>query len=81
MNLHIDPCWTFKQIIINIKSIKDEFLGKLSSFSYFKLHDKVLFLRGIKEQIYSLKIDNWKCSKIWEYLNDNIELEELNKYL
>lgn len=81
MNLQIDTNWKFKQIIINLETIKDEFLGKLSSFSYFKLHDKVLFLKGIKEQIYSLNIENWQCSKIWEYLNDNIELEEFNKYL
>lgn len=81
MNLYIDPSWSFKQIIANIQTIKDEFLGKLSSFSYFKLHDKVLFLRGIKNQIYSLKIEYWQCHKVWDYLNDNIELEELKKYL
>ena len=81
MNLHIDPSWKFKQIIINIETIKGEFIGKLSSFSYFKLHDKVLFLRLIKDQIYSLNIENWQQSKIWEYLNDNIELIDLKKYL
>lgn len=80
MNLHIDPSWKFKQIINNLETIKDEFLGKLSSFSYFHLHEKVLFLRGIKDQIYSLKIENWQCSKIWEYLNDNMELNEFDKY-
>jgi len=81
MNLHIDPSWSFKQIIFNLETIKDEFLGKLSSFSYFKLHDKVLFLTDVKHLIYSLRLQEWQSSKIWEYLNDNIELAELNKYL
>ena len=81
MNLHIDPNWSFKQIIFNLEAIKDEFLGKLSSFSYFKLHDKVLFLTGIKNQIYSLNIENWQSSKVWEYLNDNLELADFDKYL
>ena len=81
MNLNIDPSWSFKEIIMNIKNIKEDFTLKLSSFSYFKLHDKVLFLRLIKDQIYSLNIDYWKQNKIWEYLNDNIELKDLIKYL
>ena len=81
MNLRIDPSWKFKQIIMNIRNIKEDFTQKLSSFSYFKLHDKVLFLRLIKDQIYSLNIEDWQCSKIWEYLNDTLELEDLKKYL
>jgi len=81
MNLHIDPSWKFKQIIINIEKIKEDFYAQLSSFSYFHLHEKVLYLRGIKDQVYSLNIENWQSSKIWEYLNDNIELAELTKYL
>lgn len=80
MNLHIDPSWKFKQIINNIEKIKEDFYAQLSSFTYFKLHDKVLYLRGIKDQIYSLNIENWQCSKIWEYLNDNLELSDFDKY-
>ena len=81
MNLHIDPNWKFKQIIANIQTIKDEFLGKLSSFSYFKLHEKALFTKDCHSSIYSLSIQEWQANKIWEYLNNDIELEELNKYL
>ena len=81
MNLQIEPSWKFKDIIHNLEKIKEDFYAQLSSFSYFYLHDKVLYLRTIKNQIYSLNIENWQCSKIWEYLNDNIELEEFNKYL
>ena len=81
MNLHIDTNWSFKTIILHIENIKEEFIGKLASFSYFHLHEKVLFIKDIRNSIYSLPILEWQCDKIWEYLNDNIELKNLTKYL
>ena len=79
MNLHIDPSWSFKQIVINFTKIKAEFDGKLSAFSYFKLHDKVLFLKDVKNLIYSLPLQTWQKNKIWDCLNDNIQISDLSK--
>lgn len=79
MILNINPNWTFKEVVINAKTIKAQYSRVLSSFSYFKLHDKVSFLKNARNDIYSFNFELWKREKIWDYLNDNLDLSILQK--
>lgn len=72
--LNINPNWNYKETIKNIKTLKYEFQNALASFSYFQLHDKVLFTYEIKTAIYSLNFETWRKDRIWEYLNHDIPM-------
>ena len=74
MNLYIDPNWNYKQILSNLKTLRHDYEGVLASFSYFQLHDKVLFTYEIKTAIYSLNFETWRKDRIWEYMNHDIPL-------
>ena len=77
MDLKINPNWTFKEIFINIRALRNSYEGILCSFSCFNLHEKVKFIRNTNRLIYSLNFDNHKKNCIWEYLNHDIEYEVL----
>ena len=36
---------------------------------------------NLKKQVYALQFEEWKKDKIWEYLNDYEEYEELLKFV
>ena len=74
MNLYIDPNWNYKQTIENIRALRNQYNDILCSFSYFNLHDKVLFTYEIKQLIYSLNFETWRKDRIWEYMNHDIPL-------
>ena len=70
MELYIDPNWTFKQSVIQIKALKTQYKGFLTSFSYFQMKELVAFKKKTRDSIYSLNFEEWKCDKLWNYLND-----------
>lgn len=72
--IEINPNWTYKQILDNLKALRHDYEGVLASFSYFNLHDRVLFNYKFKQSIYSLNFETWKKDRIWEYLNHDIPL-------
>ena len=74
MILNIDPNWNYKDTVLNLRALKNRYYDSLRSFSYFELHDKVLFTYEIKNAIYSLNFEEWKKDRIWEYLNHDIPL-------
>lgn len=72
--IEINPNWNYKQTLANLKALRHDYEGVLASFSYFNLHDKVLFTYQFKQSIYSLPFETWKKDRIWEYLNHDIPL-------
>lgn len=77
MKLDINPNWNYNQITSQLKALKREYHHVLASFSYFHLHDKVLFITETKKQIYSLNFEKWKCDRIWEVINNDFSYNEL----
>ena len=75
--LGVPELYTFKNIVLNLKTIKSNYTGFLSSFSVFKHREKVLCHKQIHDQFYSLNLDTWKIDRIWEYLNNDLDYESL----
>lgn len=78
--IYIDPSWNYKQILMNLKTLRHEYQDVLASFSYFQLHEKVIWVYEIKDAIYSLPFETWKKDRIWEYLNQDIPYTILQKF-
>lgn len=74
MELYIDPNWNYKQTLLHLRALRLSYDNVLRSFSYFNLHDKVLFVYEIKQSIYSLPFETWRKDRIWEYLNHDIPM-------
>ena len=69
MGLQINPQWSFKEVVENLWTLRDTYESLLASFSYFDLHEKVVFMRKTRNAFYSLNFDDWKKDKIWNYMN------------
>lgn len=71
----IDQSISLKDLLNNIKELKDTYNSIVVSFSYFKKKELIRYKREIKDIIYSIEIDEWKRNIIWRYFNDEEELE------
>ena len=80
-DIYINPNWTFKETIENVGVIKSQMGDIIASFWHFDLKKEVDFIRNLKKQIYSLKFEEWKRDKIWEYINGYEYYEELVKFI
>ena len=69
MELEINQSWTFSEVVDNLWALRDLYDSLLASFSYFDLHEKVLFMQKIRNAFYSLNFEYWKKDKIWNYMN------------
>lgn len=77
--LYVNPNWTFKETISIIEALKQDYYGALTLFKCFDISDKIQLIRQFKNDIYALHFEEWKRDRIWDYLNDNIEFDILNK--
>ena len=73
----IDTSWSFSQAVNNIRTIKDQYIGLLSSFSIYELKQKNIAMGEIRKEIYSLKILEWQKDKLWEFMNNDIPFNVL----
>ena len=68
--MEINQDWNFKELVGVLKSLKEQYWEKVRSFSYFDLHEKVVFMRNFRDEIYKLDFEEWRKDKIWEYINN-----------
>lgn len=68
--MEINQNWNFKEIVGVLKSLKEQYWEKVRSFSYFDLHEKVVYMRKFRNDIYKLNFEEWKKDKIWDYINN-----------
>lgn len=80
-DIYINPNWNFKETIENVEVIKSQMGDIIAFFWYFDLKKEIDFIRNLKKQIYSLKFEEWKRDKIWEYINGYEYYEELVKFI
>lgn len=71
---------SFSDIVDNIETLRLQYEEVLASFSNFEQKQKHEYMRLIKNEIYSLKMLEWKKDKIWEYIN-GLEYIEVLKNL
>lgn len=77
MEIKIDQTISFKNLVIQAKTFKDQYEGILASFSYFELPKKVQFIRAFRDSIYSLNFEEWKKDRVWDYMNNYMPYEKL----
>lgn len=70
MNIEINQNLKYKDILLQIETIKSQYQEILLSFSIFEQDKKILFIKQMKKQIYSLSFDEWRIDKIWNFIND-----------
>lgn len=68
--MEINQDWNFKELVNVLKSLKEQYWEKVRSFSYFDLHEKVVYMRKFRDDIYKLDFEEWKKDKVWEYINN-----------
>ena len=71
MKFELYPNIKFDEFIDNCEVLKAQYMELLTPFF------NVQAIRCWKNMIYSLNFAYWKRDKIWEYLNLDIELDEL----
>lgn len=71
MKFNLYPNIKFDEFIDNREVLRTQYMELLTPFFNVKA------IRCWKKMIYSLNFAYWKRDKIWEYLNFDIELEEL----
>lgn len=70
MNIEINQNLKYKEILLQIETIKSQYQEVLLSFSIFEQDKKILFIKQMKKQIYSLNFDEWRIDKIWNFINN-----------
>lgn len=75
----INPNWSYKETLKHIKALKRQYRSLLTSFSYFDLHLKVLYMQKMRDSIYALKFEEWKRDRIWEFMNNYEHFDILQK--
>ena len=67
--LCFNPNWSYRELSMNLKTLRILYRQKLASFSYFQTKEMVSFKRQIKKTIYSYPFQEFLCNFAWEYLN------------
>lgn len=72
--IFIDPSWSFKECVYNIRALKSQYQEVLMSFSFLKnLAEETRYIKETRNYIYTLPYDEWKKDKLWEYMNDDLD--------
>ena len=72
--LYLDPSWSFRECVYNIRALKSQYQGVLMSFSYTQnTKGEIRYIRETRNTIYELPYDEWKKDKLWEYMNDDVD--------
>ena len=65
--MNINPSWTYKDIIKNLRALKLQYIEALSSFSYVR--DENDFIRMTRDSLYATHLEEFQKERIWEYMN------------
>ena len=77
----INQNWTFKEVVENIEVIKTHARATITSFSYFERKQAIIFMKQLRDSIYSLNFEVWRCDRIVEFIYDDIDLETLKNLI
>lgn len=72
--------WNFKDVKDNIEAIKSQYQGVLLSFLWNETKEKLQETRKIKQQVFTYNnIQYWQRERLWEVLNDDLEIEKFRR--
>lgn len=76
MNAMINENWTFRDLVLNAKMLKQEYVFVLAFFSNDNVYEEIkirnIIIKSFKNKLYSINIEEWKLDKVWEYMNGDI---------
>lgn len=80
--MDVNKEWNYKESLYFINAVKRKYEDIMLSFSVFNNNKNTdNSLRKIKKDIYSLKFEEWKRDKLWEYINDDIDYVSLWQFI
>lgn len=80
--MQVNSSWNYKESLFYINYIKSSYVNIMLSFSIFGDNLELLEkIRKLKKSIYSLRFEEWKKDKLWEYINDDIEYIDLWRFI
>jgi len=65
--MYINPLWSYKDLVSNLKALRSQYEEILASFNI--LHDRSNFIRETRTNLYSLSIKEFEKDNVWEYMN------------
>lgn len=79
--MSINQDWNFKDLVLNIERLKQEYIFFLAFFSYSnKVEDKKIsniYIKETRDKFYKLNIKEWQIDLCWEFMNDYITYFDL----
>ncbi len=83
--MSIENSWSFKELVFNIKRLKQEYIFFLAFFSCIDdlehLKIRNTYTKEIRDKFYSLDINERYIDVAWEYMNDYLTYNDLLYYL
>jgi uncharacterized protein YxjI len=77
INIYVNPNWTYKQAVRNLKTLKDSYESQLASFSVFETRKKAEYRYLTRKQFYQLKLLDWQIENLWNCMNNNFPYSHL----
>ena len=68
--IQINPSWTFREAVENLKTLRDEYNSSLASFSIFQYKEKANYIHSTRDQFYSLEIPEKQIEYLWNRMNE-----------
>ena len=70
--MEIKSSWDFKELVYNLKALKQEYKVHLALFlsCYDDIKEANKYVKSVRDKFYSLKLKEWQIDICWEYMND-----------
>ena len=76
----LESCWRFKDIKNNIEAVKVKYDGLLLPFLWNRTKEKTQLIHELKVEIFSFtNIQYWQRERLWEVLNNDLEIEKFRR--
>ena len=69
--LYFNPNWTYKELSLNLRTLRTQYWEVLASFYYFDIKKVIAFKQKTRDTIYSYPFKENLKDYAWDYLNYN----------
>lgn len=68
-DIYVDPSWTYRQAVNNLKTLRLQYREVLASFSLWETKEWASFIRTTRNKFYTLNLIEWQIDNLWRYMN------------
>ena len=83
--MRVDSSWSFKDLVSNIKRLKEEYIFFLAFFSskndIESKRIQNIYIKKVRDSFYAININERQIDVAWEYMNDYVTYQDLFYYL